>query len=286
MNKLKQKYGYPAAYLSSVINVVLFIFKIWVGISIGSIAIVVDAWHSLSDTFTSVLVIISFYIAGKPKDKEHPFGHGRAELIGTIVLATLLGVLGINFLKEAIQLLISGKTVQYNSYAYLIMAVTIVVKEAMAQLSFWAAKKVDSQALQADAWHHRSDALSSTVIIIGFLFNKVITGIDAILGIIVSLLILYLALKLFKKASNILLGNSIKPELKDKICGIAKNIAPDTAMHKLCMHSYGDHIEITFHLTFPDKYSLAQAHDTATKIEEKLRKDLNIETTIHIEPND
>ena len=98
MNDQKQQLGYLEGWLSSVLNVVLFGLKLWVGMMAGSVAMIADAWHTLSDTLTSVIVLVGFWISGKPKDKEHPFGHGRAELIGAIIIAILLALVGFSFL--------------------------------------------------------------------------------------------------------------------------------------------------------------------------------------------
>jgi cation diffusion facilitator family transporter len=284
MNKNKQKIGYIEASLSAIINIALFILKLWAGFSIGSVAIIADAWHTLSDTFTSGLILISFWFAGKPKDENHPFGHGRAELICAIIIATILVLVGINFIKDAIGALITHKSVEYSKLALIIMAISVLFKEALAQFSFWAGKKINSKSLLADGWHHRSDAITSIIIIIGFFLGKYFWWIDGVLGLLVSTVIIYSAYIILKDTTNSILGNCIDKKLEKDINSIVDKINKKSKPHHMHMHCYGDHIEVTFHLTFPASYSLKDAHDIATKIENEIRNKINIEATIHLEP--
>jgi cation diffusion facilitator family transporter len=285
MNTQKQQLGYLEGWLSSVLNVLLFGLKLWVGLMAGSVAMIADAWHTLSDTLTSAIVLIGFWIAGKPKDKEHPFGHGRADLIGAIVIATLLTLVGFNFLKESYLQLRDKQPANFSQLAVIVFVISVFLKESLAQFSIWAGKKVDSKALIADGWHHRSDAVASLLIVIGALFGKFAWWIDGVLGFLVSLLIIYAAYDIMREASHGLLGETIDQDLEKKIEYIVKTIAPEVSgMHHPHVHRYGDHIEVTLHLRMDENYSLRQAHDIVTKIEGELRNTLSIEPTIHAEP--
>ena len=285
MNAQKQQLGYLEGWLSSVVNALLFALKLWVGVAVGSVAMIADAWHTLSDTMTSAVVLAGFWVAGKPRDKDHPFGHGRAELIGTIVIATLLGLVGINFLKESYLQLRHAERVNFNALGIGVFSLSVIIKEALAQFSLWAGKKVSSQALIADGWHHRSDAIASALIVIGALLGKFFWWIDGVLGFLVSLLILYAAFDIMKDASNTLMGEKVDKKLEEQIEQIIKAVAPEVSgTHHHHVHRYGDHREVTLHLRLDETYSLKQAHDIVTKIEIELRERLNIEPTIHAEP--
>jgi cation diffusion facilitator family transporter len=181
MDIQKQQLGYIEGWLSTVLNTLLFGLKLWVGIRAGSVAMVADAWHTLSDTLTSIVVIFGFWIAGKPQDREHPFGHGRAEVIGAVVIGTLLAVVGFNFLVKSYHQLRNPQHVNFSLFSIVVFAISIVLKEALAQFSLWAGKKVKSQSLIADGWHHRSDAIASALIVIGALFGKTFWWIDGVL---------------------------------------------------------------------------------------------------------
>ena len=285
MKTEKQRLGYIEGWVSSGLNVALFGLKLWVGMLSGSIAMIADAWHTLSDTLTSLVVVFGFWVSGKPRDKEHPFGHGRAEVIAAAIIGTLLAVVGVNFLKESYLQLQQHIPVNFTLTGILIFGVSIVLKEGLAQFSIWAGRKVNSQALIADGWHHRSDAIASLLIVVGALFGEYFWWIDGVLGLLVSLLILYAAFDILRQASESLLGESIDPKLEQDIQQVITRIAPDTSgMHHPHVHRYGDHLEVTFHLKMNANYSLYQAHDLVSRIENELRATLHIEPTIHAEP--
>jgi cation diffusion facilitator family transporter len=285
MDAQKQQLGYLEGWLSSVVNTLLFALKLWVGMAVGSVAMIADAWHTLSDTITSAVVLAGFWVSGRPRDKDHPFGHGRAELIGAVIIATLLGLVGINFLKESYIQLKEAERVHFNMLGILAFGISVVIKEALAQFSIRAGKKVKSQALIADGWHHRSDAIASLLIVLGALLGRFFWWIDGVLGFLVSALILYAAFDIMKGASNTLMGEEMEQDLVRRMTHVIQSIAPDVSeIHHCHMHRYGDHVEVTLHLRMNEEYSLRQAHDIVTQIEDRLREDLQIEPTIHAEP--
>lgn len=281
----KQKLGYLEGWISAILNIGLFGLKLWIGIVVGSVAMVADAWHTLSDTLTSGIVIFGFWVAAKPKDKKHPFGHGRAELIGAMIIGILLGIVGLNFFKESYLRIMHAHSVQFKSIGILIFALSALLKEGLAQFSIWAGKKIKSKALIADGWHHRSDAIASLLIVIGALLGRYFWWIDGVLGIMVSLLILYAAFDILKQTANSLIGEEIEDGLVENINEALSEIAPEiSSAHHFHSHRYGDHEEVTMHLRMPGEYSLSEAHALATKVEKRLRKKFQIEPTIHFEP--
>ncbi|MFC1752141.1 cation diffusion facilitator family transporter [Thermoproteota archaeon] len=286
INSKKQKISYIEGGLSVVINLLLFVLKLWLGLSTGSIAILADAWHTISDTATSALVIGGTWIASKPRDKDHPFGHGRAEVIAAIIIGTLLSVIAFSFLRESIIHSLKAFPVRIEKTALIFLIGTIIVKEAMASFSIRAGKKYQSHTLTADGWHHRSDALTTLLIVLGSFFYKFWTGLDGILGIGISLVLFYTAYEIIKKSSSVLIGEAPPKNLQPKIEHIAKSIAPEvTGIHHLQLHQYGDHLEMVFHLKLPSEFKLEKAHAIATKIENEIKYTLHITPTIHIEPS-
>ena len=277
-------------WFSILANFFLFVMKIWVGIMAGSVSMIADSWHTLSDSLTSIVVVIGFWVSGRPADKEHPFGHGRAELIASIIVATLLAVVGFNFLADSINRLRLHQEANFSALAIWVFTFTIFAKEGMAQLSFWAARKTQSQSLAADAWHHRSDAITSILIVAGALSARFFWWIDGVMGIGVSVLIFYVAISIMLKSSNLLMGQKPGPELEKKIRDIIKRETPKDIdlnqldLHHMHMHCYGKHIELTLHVRFPKKMELASAHEISRKIEEAIRFELGVEATIHCEP--
>ncbi len=283
MHDKPQVFGYIEGWLSVVINVFLFGFKYWAGIKSDSVAMIADAWHTMSDSFTSVIILVSFWIASRPADKHHPFGHGRAEAIGAIIIGTLLAIVGLTFFKESILRLQNYQAANFATLAIVVFGISVILKEALAQFSIWAGKKIHSQALLADGWHHRSDAIASGLIVIGALSG--VWWIDGVMGIFVSVLILYATYEILKDAVSSLLGERPEPIIEDKIKNLVTNIAPAAScLHHLHMHRYGDHVELTLHIKLPYEMNLKEAHDLATRVEEAIRKGMKVEPTVHIEP--
>ena len=272
-------------WISIITNIFLFIIKYWVGLVSGSIALIADAWHTLSDSISSVALIIGLRIAKVPPDREHPYGHGRAELLSTVLIGLILGVIGLNFVKDALYHLIREQAVVFGFWAKAVTIISILGKEILAQLSFYISRKNESPSLRADAWHHRSDALSSIIILIGIFFGGKYWWMDGVLGLVVAGLILYSGFDIITKAWADMLGKSADEATTRKLKKMVDGMFPDGIhLHHVHMHIYGDHKELTFHIKLPPEISLKEAHDIASKIEEKVRRDMKIEATIHMEP--
>ena len=272
-------------WISIITNIFLFIIKYWVGLVSGSIALIADAWHTLSDSISSVALIIGLRIAKVPPDREHPYGHGRAELLSTVLIGLILGVIGLNFVKDALYHLIREQAVVFGFWAKAVTIISILGKEVLAQLSFYISRKNESPSLRADAWHHRSDALSSIIILIGIFFGGKYWWMDGVLGLVVAGLILYSGFDIITKAWADMLGKSADEATTRKLKKMVDGMFPDGIhLHHVHMHIYGDHKELTFHIKLPPEISLKEAHDIASKIEEKVRRDMKIEATIHMEP--
>lgn len=281
----KRKLGLLEGYLSSGVNIALFGAKIWVGLAVGSIAMVADGWHTLSDTMTSIVVIVGIWLGGRSKDFNHPFGHGRAELIGAVIIGTLLLVVGANFLKESVLRLSGAQTAKFSSISLAVFAASAVIKEVMAQFSIWAGHKTESKSLIADGWHHRSDAIASGLIVAGALLGTRIMWIDGALGIAVSALLFWAAIEIIRSTATTLLGESADAETVERIHKIINATAPDAGpTHHIHIHRYGDHVEATLHVTLPADYTLDEAHRIADRIDMELRRHLALEPTIHLEP--
>ena len=139
-NKTRISIGYLEGFISIILNILLFLLKLWVGVQTFSIAIIADAWHTLSDSLSSVAVLIGLRASKKPPDEEHPYGHGRAELVSTLLIGLVLALIGVNFLRESIDRLINHEAVIFGFWAKVVTIISIVAKEGLAQLSFFAAR--------------------------------------------------------------------------------------------------------------------------------------------------
>jgi len=283
--KYKTHIGYLEGTISIILNTLLFALKYWVGIETFSIAIIADAWHTLSDSLTSLVVIIGFKISSKPADEKHPFGHGRAEIISSVIIGTLLAVIGVNFLIASIQRFINHQFASYGNLAIIVFIISVIVKEGLAQFSIRAGKKINSQSLIADGWHHRSDALVSLMILVGIFVGEYFWWVDSIMGIVVSLVIFYTTYSILKVSVSTLIGEEPSKDFETEIRKIVNNsLSRDVKLHHFHSHKYGDNKELTFHIRLPADMRLEDAHGITEEVEKKIREKMNVETTIHVEP--
>ncbi len=277
--------NYLGAGISIFVNLILFVLKYWVGIVSNSVAMMADAWHTLSDAFTSGIVIAGTKLSSRKPDLKHPFGHGRYEQIAAIFIGVLLAVVAYEFIIDAITRLSAREKAVFGNLAIIVTIISIFTKEAMAQMSFYIARRTGNSSMKADAWHHRSDALSSIIVLVGISLQNKIWWIDAVLGIIVSLILAYAVFEIFKDTISKLIGEEIPEETKENVKQIITNLyGYDFEAHHFHIHNYGNHKELTFHIYVNPDLSVHDSHEIATKIQKEILKELNICTTIHIEP--
>ena len=274
-----------AGWASIIFNLLLFVLKYWAGIVSGSVAMIADAWHTLTDSISSIILLVGVKISEKKPDAKRPFGYGRAELISSIIIGVLLAMIGFKFFHESILKLINGGEETFGKIAIIVTAISLVIKELMARYSFFIAKKNNSVVLKADAWHHRSDAISSLVILIGIFISPYVPYVDAILGMLVSGFIFYTAFDIFKEAVNPILGEKPSKEIVNKLNKISNSVSDiDVKLHHIHIHNYGNHVELTCHIVLPAEMKLSEASEIADRIEAKIYSDLNIIATIKKEP--
>lgn len=282
---LKKKYAQMEGWVSIAVNIVLAVLKYWAGILSGSLALIADAWHTLTDSLSSIVIIVGARLSVKPADEKHPFGHGRMEFITTLIVALMLSLVAFSFLKEAIINFRNKEAADFGLIAIIVTIGSILSKEVLAQYAFYCARKSDSIALKADGWHHRSDAISSIIILAGIIFGKNIWWIDSLLGAIVAILIAYTAIRLSSETISRVLGETPDPEIIDSIKTIADEVAGcDTQAHHFQLHDYVTRKELTFHLKMKPELNIEYAHKRVSMIEERIKEELQIEATIHIEP--
>ncbi len=281
----RKKAGYKEGFVSIIANTGLFGLKIWAGIVSGSIALSADAWHTLSDSLSSIVVIIGTKLSAKKPDQEHPFGHGRWEQIVAIFIGFLLSIIAYNFLKDSLLRLQNRQTANFGVLAIVVTVVSILLKESLAQYAFHLNKKSENLSIKADGWHHRTDALSSLLVLVGIIFAENFWWIDSALGIIIAFMLFWVTYQIIKDAINKILGEKPSQELINKIQElIKKNFQQKLFSHHFHIHNYVSTQELTFHIKVDDNMNILSAHNIATAIEILIKKELNICSTIHIEP--
>lgn len=272
--------------VSVVGNVVLFAAKYAVGLLTHSVALQADAWHTLSDSLTSIIVMVAYRMGRKPPDREHPFGHGRYELVATLLVGMFLLLIGVMFAYQGYEQLASHRQVDYGLWAIVVTVLSIVVKEAMAQYAFWGARRTKNSALHADGWHHRSDALSSVIVLAGILLGSRFWWIDGVLAILVAVFIIYVAVKTMHEASSRIAGERPSAAVVKQILAVLESACPGCSLHvhQLRYHNYIYHQEVTLHIKLPAEMTIAQAYDLTSHLEEQLAVQMGLEATIHVEP--
>jgi len=277
--------GYVEGIVSIIVNTVLFMIKYLVGVTYNSIALITESIHTLSDSLTSAVVVIAFWIAYKPPDEEHPFGHGRAESVGSVIIGTLLAITAYELFNESVRRYLSGESMIFNWVLVVVLSVSVIIKELLARWSLGLGVKYDSKALVGDAWHHRSDAILSALVCIGILFSNYYWWVDSVLGMAVSVIIMFVATKLIITTSKDLMGSKLPSKLESEVKEIISSISKDISdIHHIHMHKYGEHTEITLHIRLPPNMKLSEAHEIASKVEGELKKRYGWEVTVHIEP--
>lgn len=285
MKKSKQQYVIWEGWISIIVNTSLFFLKYWAGIVSGSIALIADAWHTLSDSISSVIVLIGGKISTKPADEDHPFGHGRAEHIAAIIIGVLLALVSFDFMLSAYEKLASRQPGNFGIIAIVVTIVSIVVKELLAQYAFWGYRQTGSSILKADGWHHRTDSLSSIIILIGIFIGRYFWWIDAVLAFIVAVMIGYASYEILSKEIKSLLGEDVNPHEMEAIKkAVYMQLQQEVYIHHFHQHRYGDHHELSCHIKLPAQMPLEEVHNICTTIETVILEKFNMVATIHPEP--
>ena len=278
----------------SLVNALLMVLKFVAGVLGNSAAMMADAVHSVSDFVTDMVVIAFVRISSKPKDKSHDYGHGKFETLATamIGLALVIAAIGI-FVSGAKQIAIwanGGQLAQPSLIALWAALISIVLKEIIYQYTNHKAKQLDSEAMRANAWHHRSDALTSVAAAIGigcaiFCGEKWVVF-DPIASIIVAAFILKVAVDLMRNALGELMEKSLPDEVENEILDIVRSVPEVSDPHELCTRRIGNHYAIELHILMDGNLSLKSTHDKATEIEKRLKERYGEEThvAVHVEP--
>lgn len=290
----RQQSIYKVTLMGSIVNMILLIGKFTAGILGNSAAMIADAVHSLSDFLTDIVVIVFVRLSNKPADCDHDYGHGKYETFATSIIGIALAVVGVMLGWNGTEKIISffrGEPQQAPEIIALIAAlVSIAAKEWVFRVTRHVADEVSSQALEANAWHHRSDALSSVGTALGIGGAILLGGqwavLDAVAAVIVSVMIIQTAARLLRQASGELLEESLPKETEDMITEIVCRDKAVRDVHNLHTRKIGNNIAIEMHLRLPGEITLTEAHRHASAIEQALREEFGNATHImlHMEP--
>lgn len=291
----RDKKVYRVTLLGSVVNLLLLVFKFVAGVLGHSAAMIADAVHSLSDFVTDLIVIVFVKISSKPEDADHAYGHGKYETLASCIIGLALIVVGVmmgyNAMVKIVDVVKNGTELASPGIIALAAAVlSIVLKEWMFHLTRKVAREVDSPAVEANAWHHRSDALSSVGTAIG-IGGAVLLGskwavLDPIAALVVSVFIVVQAAKILSDAIGQLMEKSLPRDVEQRICEIVYEEEGTSDIHHLRTRKIGSQISIELHVRMNGYLTLREVHDKSIAIEKRLRAAFGDSTYInlHVEP--
>ena len=274
----RNKEIYKVTMVGGAVNVILLLFKFVAGIVGHSAAMVADAVHSLSDFVTDIIVLVFVHISGKPKDKSHDYGHGKYETLAMTIIGVIIAWA-------------QGEELEAPGLLALWAALlSIVLKEAVYHYSMIKARKLNSQAVEANAWHHRSDALSSIGTAIGIggaiFLGQRWTVLDPVASIIVGMFIIKVSVDLLRNGIGDLMEQSLPDAVEDEILQLAASVPGVDNPHDLRTRRLGNHYAIELHILMDGNITLCEAHDKASEVEDVLRQHYGPEThiAVHVEP--
>lgn len=290
----RNKKIYQVTLVGGVVNVVLLVFKFVAGILGHSAAMVADAVHSLSDFVTDIIVLVFVHISGKPEDKSHDYGHGKYETLAMTIIGMALLVVAIGIVYSGMTKIVAwagGEQLKAPGMLALWAALlSIVLKEAVYHYSMVKAHQLSSQALEANAWHHRSDALSSIGTAIGIggaiLLGQRWTVLDPVASVIVGLFIVKVAIDLLRDGIGDLMEQSLPDEVENEMLQLVASVPGVVKPHELRTRRIGNHYAIELHILMDGDISLRDAHEKASEVEDLLRHQYGDEThvAVHVEP--
>lgn len=290
----RQKETYRVTIAGSIINILLLAFKFTAGILGHSAAMIADAIHSLTDFVTDAIVLIFVRLGSKPTDHDHDYGHGKYETLASAIIGVSLLVVGMMICYSGVTKTyhaMCGEPLQQPGFIALAAAVaSVVLKEWAYRFTVRVGRRCHSEAVVANAWHHRSDALSSVGTTVG-IGGAIILGekwavLDPLTAIVVSFFIMKAAWSVLSKAVDELTDGSLPKETEDEIESIVNEDKDVSVVHNLCTRRIGNRVAIEMHVRMPGETSLYVAHHHATEIEQRLKQRFGADThiSIHLEP--
>lgn len=285
-----EKVTVKVSVITIIMNALLTVFKLFAGIFGASYALISDAVHSASDVFSTIIVIIGVKISAKKADKKHPFGHERFECVAAILLAVVLFATGVGIGYTGVINIVQGA---YNSFeipkiiALVAAAVSIVVKELMFWYTMSAAKKVNSSALKADAWHHRSDSLSSIGSLVGVIGAMCgVPIMDSIACIVISLLIIKAAVQIFIDAVKKMTDEACDEKTESEIRNYIECCEGVIRVDELMTRMFGNRIYVIAEIACQPDISLFDAHSIAETVHKGIEDNFPLvkHITVHVNP--
>ena len=281
----RKRTGLLVGLAGILINGVIFAMEFFSGMSTGSTTLTADAFHNLIDAVSAVVTVISFLIAGKPADRQHPFGFGRVEYLSSLLVGMVIAGIGLFFARSSFEKALHPSHLQFSTVPFILMIITIPLKLIFSLLNRKYAKKAMSQTMAAAALDALGDVFVLTVAAFSLIFAR-LTGItaDGPLGLVVSGFILFSGYSVIKRAVESLIGKAPDPAIAEKISSVVSRAKFVTGIHDLVVHDYGpEKVIASIHAEMPSNVSLTKANQAVSEAEQEMKKQ-GVELVVHIDP--
>ena len=284
--RVRTAYGILSSIVGIISNIFLFAVKLTVGLFINSISVMADAFNNLSDAASSIISFIGVKLAGRPADKEHPFGHGRFEYIAALAVSFLILQVGFSLFKSSFSKILNPEKITFHPWMAAFLCLTIFIKVWLMFFYRKLGKRINSTVMKATA----ADSLGDVMVTTATVISTVIAGltgwmIDGYMGTIVSIFVIFSGFGIARETLEPLLGQAIDRELYEKLTNMVEGYEDIVGTHDLIIHSYGPtHRMATIHAEVPNNINFEKAHETIDRIERDVLEKLDIFLVIHMDP--
>ena len=290
-NTTREAYGSLSGVVGIICNLLLCAFKITVGLLTASISIIADGFNNLSDMGSSVITILGFKLANKPADKDHPFGHGRIEYMSAFIVAILIMLVGFELMKTSVTALADGTAMPvYSTASIIVLAISVIFKLWLYIFNRKIGKKIESETLLATAQDSLNDSIATAVILLSVAVSKMVAlpfNLDAVMGIAVSLFILFAGINAAKETLNRILGEPPSPDLITDIEAAILSRKDFVGIHDLIVHNYGPgRLFASVHVEVPQDINIVECHEQIDLCEKEIYDNLGVSLVIHMDPMD
>ncbi len=285
--EVRRAYGTLGSVVGIIFNLILAIGKYTVGFLFGAISLMADGINNLSDAGSQIISFISFKMAAKPADRDHPFGHARIEYVASMIVSFFILLVSWNLLSESVEKIFDPEiTTEFSWIMIIVLGVSVVVKLWLCYFNRALADKINSSVMKATAADSLSDAIATSAVLVAMLVFK-FTGFDAdgYMGIAVAVVIFIAGIKILNETKNAILGESADPEVVENVKRIVAEFPEALGIHDMVVHSYGPgQTIVTLHIEVDGDKSVFDSHDMIDMIERRLNTELGIQSNIHMDP--
>lgn len=286
---VRTAYGTMVSITGIIVNLILFTAKFVVGSLFGAISIVGDAVNNLSDAGTQIISLLSFRIAAKPADREHPFGHARIEYVTSMIVSFLVMLVGFELLKSSFAQIFSPTRPESSPIAIIVLIGSMLCKLWLGLFNRTIGKRIDSSVMRATAADSLSDVFATAAVLVAtvlpMIFSSMSWNPDAYMGVIVAVLIIVAGFRILNESKNAILGEAPSEEIVKRIVQTVEHYEGALGIHDMVVHNYGPgRIIASLHIEVDGSVNVFETHDMIDTIEKELREVCGIEATIHMDP--